>query len=76
MPDKKDDQQTGDNAPNAEDEFWGKFDAHLDGWLERKSKEATEQRARENPQGTSRTGSKRVTLPGLIADIVFGPPKD
>lgn len=28
------------------------------------------------PPGTSRTGGKRVTLPGLIADMVFGPNKD
>lgn len=79
MPDKTDpptDQGT-DDAKKREDEFWGKLDTHLDSWLERKTKEANDQRARETPsQGTSRTGAKRVTLPSLIADIVFGPPKD
>jgi hypothetical protein len=81
MTDKEPDKgQPGNTDPGTQadpqEAFWKQLDTHLDSWLERKSKEADEQRKRENPAGTSRTGTKRPTLPGIIADIVFGPPKE
>lgn len=81
MPEPKQPPQTDPPAEPSPEErethFWNTLDGRLDAWLERKTKEANDQRAREGQStGTSRTGAKRVTLPSIIADIVFGPPKE
>lgn len=76
MADKKDEGTgTENNTPESSDEekaYWEKFSGVLDSWWDGKIKAYREERG----TGTSRTGNKRVTLPGLIADIVFGPEKD
>jgi len=55
----------------AEAEFWGKHKEHtlgvLDEWFEKKKTEL-------QSRSTGRTG--RTTLPGLLADIMFGPAKE
>lgn len=57
---------------DSEKAFWEKFTANLDAWWDNKMKTYRESK----PAGTSRTGGKRATLPDVIADFVFGPPKD
>ena len=62
--------------------FWEKLTGTIDSWWDNKMKAYESQRGNSGSSstapdpGTSRTGGKRVTLPGLIADIVFGPSKD
>jgi hypothetical protein len=62
--------------------FWEKLDNRLGAALDAKLKGIVSQPAPPAPAadpaapGTSRTGGKRVTLHGLIADFVFGPEKD
>jgi hypothetical protein len=55
----------------AEAEFWGKHKEHtlgvLDEWFEKKKTEF-------QGRSTGRTG--RATLPGILADIMFGPAKE
>lgn len=51
----------------AENAFWDKFENRLDGWFDKKV---------EKYRSTSPTRMGRTTLPGILADIVFGPPKD
>lgn len=55
----------------AEAAFWAKHKEHttgvLDEWFEKKKTEF-------QSRGTGRTG--RATLPGILADIMFGPAKD
>lgn len=76
MADKKDEgtptPDTNTEPSDEEKAYWEKFSGVLDSWWDNKIKTYREER----PTGTSRTGNKRVTLPGLIADIVFGPEKD
>lgn len=80
------------NPTEEEKAFWDKFENTLNSWWDAKQKTdppKTDPPKTDSPKdppktdppaepakGTSRTGGKRVTLPGLIADIVFGPPKD
>lgn len=64
----------------AEKAFWEKFTGTLDSWWDAKMKTvepppAPPKDAPPEP-GKSRTGGKRLTLPDLIADMVFGPPKE
>lgn len=47
--------------------FWQKFEANLDTWFDKKV---------EKYRGTSPARMGRSTLPGMLADLVFGPPKD
>jgi hypothetical protein len=47
--------------------YWEKLTGHLDSWFDAKV---------EKYRGTSPTRMGRTTLPGILADIVFGPPKD
>lgn len=69
---------TQDPAP-AEDQgnekaFWDRLgqviETRVDAVVEKRLKGM-----RDNSTGTSRTGAKRATLPGMIADLVFGPEK-
>jgi hypothetical protein len=72
--------------PSPEDQekaFWEKMTGTIDSWWDNKMKAYENSRANSTSSsstssdaGTSRTGGKRVTLPGLIADLVFGPQKD
>lgn len=72
----------------AEKTFWDKFDARISDILDKKlagqtppttnpppAAPAPDPKAPPEP-GTSRMKEKRVTLPGLIADVVFGPQRD
>lgn len=66
------DKETQDPAPEPSQEdqekvFWEKFQSHLDTWFDGKVKQYRQ-------QGTGRTG--RTSLPGLFADMFFGPEKD
>jgi hypothetical protein len=63
-----------DPTEDAEKAFWEKFTGTMDSWWDNKMKSYQDQRP-PNTTGTSRTGGKRTTLPGLIADMVFGPEK-
>jgi hypothetical protein len=75
-----------DNSPSPEDQekaFWEKMTGVMDSWWDNKVKQYNDGRPAGSgkpdppaPTGTSRTGGERVTLTGLIADIVFGPKKD
>jgi hypothetical protein len=71
MPDSKD--QTPTDPPKeptteeAEKAYWDKLTAHLDSWFDGKV---------EKYRTTSPTRMGRTTLPGILADLVFGPPKD
>lgn len=59
------------SEPDQAEAFWGEHKTRtrgiLDEWFEDKKKELRE-------MGTSRTGG-RTTLPGLLANIMFGPEK-
>ena len=61
-PPANDDNKTDDQK--AEESFWQKFDARLDEGVDRAIKKHVGNR-------DSRTGG-RVTVPGLIADLMFG----
>jgi len=50
-----------------EDKFWEKFEGHLDTWFDRKVE-------KYRTTSSSRTG--RTTLPTIMADLIFGPPKE
>lgn len=72
--DPKDNQTTttegGDGNPE-EEAFWKKFDERIDSGIKRN----IDAYRKNAPTGTSRTG--RTTLPGILANLVFGPaPKD
>lgn len=75
MPDKETTEPPqGDQEPasgdNAEvEKFWARLDERVDAGIERALKKYRSQA----PVGNSRTG--RATLPGILADLVFGPPK-
>ena len=47
--------------------YWNKMTEHLDKWFDAKV---------EKYRSTSPTRMGRTTLPGILADIVFGPEKD
>lgn len=83
--------QQGNQTPSddeVESRFWDKLDERLDHFFDRKLKnvdagKVQKQDSKVDPkpedkpdQGTSRTGGKRTTLKSLVADAVFGPPKD
>lgn len=53
----------------AEKKYWDTFESRLDGWFDKKIDGYRK-------QGTSRTGAGRATLPKILADMIFGPPKD
>ena len=55
------------NGPDPEESFWKKLDERIDEGIKR-NVESYRKNARS---GTSRTG--RTTLPGILADLVFGP---
>jgi hypothetical protein len=74
MPEEK--QPTPEETEKA---YWEKMRSNLDEWWSGTMKKYEDERKTTPPKsepGTSRTGGKRVTLPGLIADMVFGPEKD
>lgn len=63
-------QNSGGNT-DPEESFWKKFDERIDGAIKRN----VENYRKQARTGTSRSG--RTTLPGILADFVFGPaPKD
>lgn len=53
--------------PNPEESFWKKFDERIDAAIDRK----VDAYRKKAGTGNSRTG--RTTLPGILADLVFGP---
>lgn len=77
---------------DAEKSFWEKMtqtlDARIGEALDKRLKPAATEppktdppktdppKTEPEPPGSSRMANKRVTLPGLIADVVFGPSKD
>lgn len=71
MPDNQDpktqDPPKEPTPEEAEEAFWSKFDARLNNWFDNKVKEY---------RGTSAARTGRSTLPGIMADIVFGAKKD
>lgn len=62
----------GNQEPDAMEAFWTEFDkrvkGHLDGFYKDKIKEFRQTR-------TSRTDNGRTTLPGIFASLMFGPEK-
>lgn len=92
MPDDSTPTPTPDPPSNeeAEKSFWDKFDKRINDILDKKLQgqtppttnppppKAEPATGKETPPapGTSRMRDKRVTLPGLIADVVFGPSKE
>lgn len=70
MADSKDPTPDPTPDPSPEDQeklYWEKLTSHLDTWFDGKVKQYQK-------TGQSRTG--RTTLPGLFADMIFGPQKD
>jgi hypothetical protein len=68
--DPKNQSQDPPKEPTAEEQeeiFWTKFENRLDGWFDKKVTKYRE-------TATSRTG--RTTLPGIMANLIFGPEKD
>lgn len=67
----EDQENTSDPAKD-EEAFWAKHKEHtvgiLDEWFEKKKDELRK-------AGTSRTGSGRTTLPGILANFMYGPEK-
>lgn len=57
----------GNSGENPEESFWKKFDERIDAAIDRKVADYRKKAG----TGTSRTG--RTTLPGILADLVFGP---
>jgi len=56
-----------DEGAQAEAKFWEKFDSRLDSFFDRKLKQARDSSASR--------GKGRTTLPGILADFMFGPEK-
>lgn len=50
----------------AEEAYWKKFESRLDTWFDAKV---------EKYRGTSSSRTGRTTLPGILADLVFGQEK-
>ena len=70
-PPKNNDGGNSGTDPNPEESFWKKFDERIDAAIDRKVADYRKKAG----TGTSRSG--RTTLPGILADLVFGPaPKD
>ena len=72
MADKQEPDPTPDPTPEqSEEAFWKKHEERtlgvLDAWFEKKREEF-------KGRNTGRTG--RTTLPGMLADIMFGPAKE
>ena len=59
------------DPPDAEQAFWDKLDKRIDAGIGR----AIGEWKKAQPTGTSRTGGGRTSLPSILADLVFGPPK-
>jgi hypothetical protein len=69
MPDKQDPEPTPTPDPNPDEleaKYWATFESKLNGWFDGKIKELRD-------TSTSRTG--RTTLPGFMANLIFGPEK-
>jgi hypothetical protein len=69
MPDSKETQDppAEPTADELEAKFWNTFEAKMDSWFERKI---------EKYRGTATSRTGRTTLPEIMANMVFGPPKD
>lgn len=69
MPDPKTDPPTP-TEPTQDDQeeaFWTKFEGKMDSWFDKKV---------EKYRGTSTTRTGRTTLPGIMANMIFGPDKE
>ena len=67
----KNDAGTGGDGGDPEAQFWAKLDKRLEEGIDRAL--SKRDKARQQP-GTSRNGG-RTSLPSILADLVFGPPK-
>lgn len=54
--------------------YWAEFDKRVAAGIERGVESALGKLKKSQPVGTSRSG--RHSLPAILSDIVFGPPKD
>jgi len=66
-PTKVTDPPKTDDTNDPETDFWKKFDERIDAGVKRNLESYQKSRS----PGSSRTG--RATLPGILADFVFGP---
>lgn len=54
-------------AEELEAKFWTTFESKMDGWFDRKV---------EKYRGTATSRTGRTTLPEIMANMIFGPPKE
>lgn len=68
MADQAPQEEPKEPTPEEQEEaFWSKFETRLDGWFDKK---VEKYRTNATTRGTGRS-----TLPGIMANLIFGPEK-